>query len=186
MIICKMSNFNWDSVWQVGCGTGSRDYREVFFAYGLMAMGARGDEGPFDEKFRPYDVPKRWKDATRKVRTIAVKMELGDTIILKHGKSIVGIGRVIGEYCYDNYFDWRIRFNLELEKVTLENPYVDIPFSETRLDDVDGWDLRHTRKVEWWRDTDVPCDTLSRGACDSVYSSVTIKKAKKFLKTAKK
>lgn len=173
-------------MWQVGCGAGPRDYREVLFSFGIVAMGARGDEGPYDPEIRPYNDVTIWEDAQRKIRALAVDMDIGDTIILKHGKKIVGIGKVTGEYLYDDNDDWKSDFSIELMETSKKDRVVDIPLDKTRLDDVEGWDLMHTRRVDWWRGVDFPCNSLSRGACDWVYSEKTIKCAKIFIKTAQK
>ena len=86
------SDFNWVNVWQIGCGNGDRDFRQVFFDYGILLMGASYDMGPYDEKIRPYDNRDEWGDCNDKIWPVAVGMELGDTVILKNGKKKGGCG----------------------------------------------------------------------------------------------
>jgi len=102
------NEFNWDIVWQVGCGDFNRDFRDVFFDYGMLVIGASDDLGPHDENIRPYNTRDDWGDASDKIWPVAVGMEIGDTIILKNGKKIVGVGKITSEYMYDAYSDWKI------------------------------------------------------------------------------
>ena len=49
------NQFDWRRVWQVGCGDGSRDYSNLFLQFGLVAVGAVYDRGPYHADHRPYD-----------------------------------------------------------------------------------------------------------------------------------
>ena len=127
--------------WQVAAGEGPRDYSEVFLKYGVILMGS-GHIGSFLEHPERFRGHKDWR---RKIVTLADRMKCGDVVILKRGQGakgrIVAAGRVTSEY------EW------------LE------PF-----DDVEGWDLRHGRRVEWFKpDSSTLVDGLARGTISRVY-----------------
>ncbi len=92
--------FDWENVWQVGCGDGSRDYRDLFLRFGLLAVGASSDLGPYHPDSRTYS-HRNAGDAKSKIRPLAKHVDIGHTVVLKKGKSIVSIGQVVGEYQYD-------------------------------------------------------------------------------------
>lgn len=181
----EISSFNWETVWQVACGDTTRDYRNLFFTFGLLSIACTDDEGPYDETKRPYD-SKEWKSALRDIYPIAAEMEIGDTVIAKKGKAIVGVGTITSDYCYDGFKDWKERFSEELEKSTILEPYVDIHFSKTRLDDVEGWYQMHTRNVDRYVGPEIKCKSLAITTVARARDPSTIKMAKRFLKNAKK
>ena len=181
----ELSAFDWENVWQVACGDTTRDYRNLFFNFGLMSIACKDDWGPYDETQRPYD-SKKWESALRDIYPIAVEMEIGDTIIAKKGKKIVGVGSITSNYYYDGNKDWKEEFSEELKNSSIREPLVDIHFSKTRLDDVDGWDQTHTRYVDWYTGPEKKCKSLAITTISGVNKPATIKAAKKFLKNATK
>ena len=105
--------------WQVAAGEGPRDYSDVFLKYGVMFMGS-GNRGPYPEHREWYKAQK-WGT---KIVALGDQVQCGDTIILKRPHRsqwrVVAVGRVVGEY------EWLEQFG-----------------------DVEGWDLQHSRRVEW-------------------------------------
>lgn len=176
-----MDTFDWDNIWQVGCGDQQRNYSPLFLDYGILAVGAEGDMGPYDGKSadRSYARSIAGDDAKAKIGPIAYEMEIGHTVILKNGKSIVAIGRILGDYCYDGRADWAEHWGKTLKATPGK---VEIPISDTRLDDVDGWDLRHCRKVDWKIPNDLgvsrECNSLTRSTVSRVYSDEVKNKAR--------
>ena len=127
--------------WQVAAGEGARDYSDVFLKYGVILLGS-GGPGSFLEHPERYKGQKGWQ---RKIVTLANSMKPDDIVILKKGHGakgrVLAAGRVTGEY------EW------------LE------PF-----DDVEGWDLRHGRRVEWVKpNAPILADGLARGTISRVY-----------------
>ena len=121
--------------WQVAAGEGTRDFSDVFLKYGVILMGS-GHPGSFLEHPDRYKGHKGWR---RKIVTLAEKLKRGDAVILKRGHGtngrILAVGRVASDY------EW------------LE------PF-----EDVDGWDLRHGRRVEWFKpNSPISVEGLARG-----------------------
>ena len=105
--------------WQVAAGEGAREYSDVFLKYGIMFMGS-GNPGPYPERREWYRAQK-WGG---KIVALADQVQGGDIVVLKrpHRRQwrIVAVGRVTGEY------EWLEQFG-----------------------DVEGWDLQHSRRVEW-------------------------------------
>ena len=135
--------------WQVAAGEGARDYSDVFLKYGVMLMGS-GHRGSFLEFPEKYKGIKGWQ---RKIVTLAEKVMRGDIVILKkgHGASgrIVAVGRVSGDYEFLPQFD-----------------------------DVEGWDIRHGRKVDWVRPTSqISVDGFSMGTIKRVLKAEVKEKA---------
>ena len=127
--------------WQVAAGEGARDYSDVFLKYGVILLGS-GGPGSFLEHPERYKGQKGWQ---RKIVTLANSMKPDDIVILKKGHGakgrVLAAGRVTGEY------EW------------LE------PF-----DDVEGWDLRHGRRVEWVKpESPKPVNGLARGTISRVH-----------------
>ncbi len=90
--------------WQVAAGDEGRNYSDLFFEYGIMCVGGENQ-----------------------IKTL-MKVEEGDTVILKRGKSeILGAGKIIKRDGVIHSKD------------------------EKWLGDFDGWDLRSYTNVEWHR-----------------------------------
>ena len=101
-----------------------------------------GNPGSFLEFPEKYKGIKGWQ---RKIVSLAEMVKQGDVVILKkgHGASgrIVAVGRVSGDYEFLPQFD-----------------------------DVEGWDIRHGRKVDWVMPpiSKISADGLSRGTIKRV------------------
>jgi hypothetical protein len=111
------------TVWQIAAGDGpERDYAPLFLRYGMAAVGP-GDPGAYSEHSEWY---KPGAGSHRGfLRPFCVELADGDLLILKRPKTqthwhIVAVGQVQGDYHY-----------------------------EPALDDVEGWDLQHMRRVRW-------------------------------------
>ena len=129
------------SYWQVAAGEGPRDYSDVFLKYGVILMGS-GHVGSFADHPERFRGHKDWR---RKIVTLADNMKRGDVVILKrpHRRQwrILAVGHVTSDY------EWLKPF-----------------------DDVEGWDLRHGRRVEWVKpDSPITVDGLARGTISRVY-----------------
>ena len=143
--------------WQVAAGEGTRDFSGQFLKYGVILMGI-GSPGSFLEYPEDYKGKKGWQ---RKIVTLAEKMKHDDVVIMKKrwGKSglIVAAGRVTDDYEFLEPFD-----------------------------DVDGWDMRHGRKVEWHvPDSPIDIEGLARGTVKRVHKSQITKEADRLLKEGK-
>ncbi len=146
--------------WQVAAGEGTRDFSDVFLQYGVMLMGT-GHPGSFlkhPERYRPYKGKKDWQ---RKIVTLADEMNCGDVVVMKKRwgtkGAIVAAGRVTGEYEFLEPFD-----------------------------DVDGWDIRHGRKVNWFRPgSPLNVNGLARGTVSRVHRGQILKEADRLLEEGK-
>jgi hypothetical protein len=115
--------------WQIAAGAGSRDYSASFITFGLAFVG--GDTH---------------------VETMG-KVELGDRVLLKWGKSILAAGQIVereGKFKGQDDKNW--------------------------LRDFDGWDLRAYCFVKWhilkdWK----PVDGLTRATIQKVHKKHLIK-----------
>lgn len=139
--------------WQVAAGEGTRDFADVFLQYGILLMGS-GHLGSFREHPERYKGIKGWQ---RKIVTLAESMDRGDVVVMKKRwgtkGEIVAAGRVTSDYEFLGPFD-----------------------------DVDGWDLRHGRKVNWFL-PDFPLDVngLARGTVSRVHKGQILKAADRLL-----
>jgi len=137
-------------IWQVAAGDGDRDYADLFLRFGLVAVGP-GDPGPFEENRGTYSGFKQWSF----LRPFHDDLQPDDLLVLKRprGKKweIVAVGRITSDYYY-----------------------------EEGLEDVEGWDLQHARKVDWRR---LPKETavggLTRGTLKRIVNQPTQKLAEK-------
>lgn len=122
--------------WQVAAGQGARDYSDIFLRFGVMLVGD-GTPGSFSENKGQYRRQGRHAHIVRFAEQVS---EDDDIVILKrpHHRQweIQAVGRVAGDYEYLAQFD-----------------------------DVEGWDIRHCRRVEWVRpSSSVITNGLSIGA----------------------
>ncbi len=129
--------------WQIAAGEGARDYSDVFLRYGVVLMGS-GHLGSLFDNPENYKGQKGWQ---RKIVNLAEGIQTGDVVILKRGHGnrgrIVAAGQVTGEY------EWL-----------------------TPFDDVEGWDLRHGRRVTWYEAAcPITVDGLARGTISRVHRS---------------
>ena len=109
--------------WQVAAGKGARDYSETFLKYGVMLIGDGEFGSYFDNKARYSGYGHNSR--LGRVEYFAERAVKGDSVILKrkHNRDewqILAVGKVTGDYEYLEQFE-----------------------------DVEGWDLRHCRKMEW-------------------------------------
>ena len=128
--------------WQVAAGEGARDYSDVFLKYGVMLMGS-GRLGSFLEYPEKFKGHKDWR---RKIVALAEGIKRDDIVILKRGQGakgrIVAVGSVTSDYEYLPQFD-----------------------------DVEGWDIRHGRRVRWLRcDSSKQVQGLARGTISRVHN----------------
>lgn len=126
--------------WQIAAGEGARDYSDVFLRYGVVLRGS-GRPGSFSEHPENYKGHKGWR---RRIVALAEGIKANDVIILKkgHGSTgkIIAAGRVTGGY------EWL-----------------------TQFDDVEGWDIRHGRRVSWVKASKpIALDGLARGTISRV------------------
>lgn len=127
--------------WQVAAGERARDYSDVFLRYGVILMGA-GNPGSFLEHPESYKGHKGWQ---RKIVTLAENMKPDDIVILKKGHGAKG--RVLAAGRITSSYEWFEPF-----------------------DDVEGWDLRHGRRVEWVKPVSpILVDGLARGTISRVF-----------------
>lgn len=140
--------------WQVAAGEGTRDFSDVFLQYGVMLMGT-GHPGSFLEHPKRYKGHKGWQ---RKIVTLAESIQRDDVVVMKKRwgtkGAILAAGRVTGEYEFLEPFD-----------------------------DVDGWDLRHGKKVNWFQpDSPIDVNGLARGTVRRVHNSQIQNQAERLLK----
>ncbi len=126
--------------WQVAAGEGTRDFSRVFLQYGVMLIGD-GGQGSFVEHTERYKGHRDWQ----KIMTFAEKVKLGDYVVMKRRwgtkGQILATGRVTSEYEFLDPFD-----------------------------DVEGWDLRHGRRVEWFKpDSPINVKGLARGTVSMIH-----------------
>ena len=138
--------------WQVAAGEGTRDYSDVFLRYGVILMGS-GHLGSFSEHPENYEGKKDW----RKIVTLAKSMDRGDVVVMKKRwgtkGEIVAAGRVTSDYEFLGPFD-----------------------------DVEGWDMRHGRKVNWFQpDSPIDVNGLARGTVSRVHQSQILNEADRLL-----
>lgn len=130
------------TVWQIAAGDGNRDYHEVFVRFGLACVGP-GDPGDYFEHHDAYDQRSHWSYRPF-MRPFCEQLAEGDVLILKRPAGRRWAVLAVGEVCSDYHY-------------------------EPRLDDVEGWDLQHTRAVAWRAARDpVIVDGLSRGTLSRV------------------
>ncbi len=107
-------------IWQQACGDTDRNYSQICLKWGVILNGP-GHAGKYP------DCNKTLKDegwSSRKRTDLwrfSVGMKDGDFVVLRLGtNTVLGVGQIVGEY------EWHDCFI-----------------------DVDGWDLRHVRRVRW-------------------------------------
>ncbi len=118
--------------WQVGAGYGGesgggRDYSDVFLDFGVMLIGP-GEYGEYHNNVRDY----QQKKDGRRVKRLVHEVKTGHKVALK---------RPAGRD------QWQV-----LAVGVVESGYQWMPV----FDDVEGWDIRHGRRVEWRKPADGP------------------------------
>jgi len=110
------------AIWQLAGGPATRPYADVFFMYGVGLIGP-GDPGTWSQKRSDDDFIDEQGATGSFVRRFASEMQVGDVVLLRTGiATIAAVGIVASDYQYLNQFD-----------------------------DVNGWDLQHSRRVRWCR-----------------------------------
>lgn len=137
--------------WQVSAGYGGesgggRDYSDVFLDFGVMLIGP-GEYGEYFENAHRYE---QEKDG-RRVRWLIEEVKPDDVVALK---------RPAGR-------QWEI-----LAVGIVKSYYIWLPM----FDDVEGWDIRHGRRVEWMIPADGPkkIGGFTRGTLNKVCKAETI------------
>lgn len=108
------------TLWQIAAGEPRRDYRSLFIQHDVMLIGP-GDPGAFDSVKYPAG---QGASANSQVQNFATAPVPGDLVLLRVGHAVVAIGRI--PEGADTAYLWNELF-----------------------DDVLGWDLQHSRRVQW-------------------------------------
>lgn len=107
-------------VWQIAAGRSGRDYRSLFFAHDVMVMGPGRFGSAEDTDYSEGSGATIWNQ----IESFASRPQPGDRVIMRFGRSIIGIGEIPhgegNQYSFDECFRT-----------------------------VYGWDLRHARRVKW-------------------------------------
>lgn len=109
------------TVWQQACGDTDRNYADVCLNWGVILNGP-GNPGPWPDCAQ---VLREDGWSARKItglRRFTEEMKDGDLVVLRLGTGkVLGVGELVGEY------QWHDAFG-----------------------DIDGWDLQHVRRVNWF------------------------------------
>ncbi len=109
-------------IWQIAAGDSSRDYSDVFLKFGVVLVGP-GSEGNYFLNKDAYNNPNNWSYRAF-IKTFSEEIKIGDLVVLKrpygYDWEIIAVGEIISDYIFSTIFS-----------------------------DVDGWDLQHSRKIEW-------------------------------------
>ncbi len=110
------------ATWQIAAGDGARDYSSVFLKFGVILVGP-GSPGPYQTHAAEYNTPGEWAYRSF-IRLFVEEVGTGDFIVLKRPSGalweILAVGEVAGAYQHVEAFA-----------------------------DVDGWDLQHSRAINW-------------------------------------
>ena len=142
--------------WQVAAGDGERDYSKAFVKFGIMLVGP-GDPGDYFEN----------KDVYRKhpwgsvVKAFAERAQDSDIVVLKRPSKkqwkVLAVGKIKGDYQCLPIFD-----------------------------DVEGWDLQHCRKVEWFLpEGEMLIPGLARGTFSRIWKPAIAEQTKQALDSGK-
>lgn len=110
------------TIWQQAAGDTNRDYSPLCMKWGVILNGP-GQAGHWKEGGETRLRALGWSEhKLTDLRRFAEDMRPGDLVVLRLGTSkVCGVGRIVGDY------EWSDAFG-----------------------DVDGWDLQHVRRVEWF------------------------------------
>ncbi len=116
-----MNNSEKRHYWQQGGGNGNRNYINICLQFSVILNGP-GYAGPLnDETIKILRKDGVSKKAIADRKRFCFAMKEGDIVVLKIGlKRVYAVGVIIGEYLWSDLFA-----------------------------DVDGWDIRHVRRVKW-------------------------------------
>ncbi len=113
-------------LWQVAAGDNERKYDDICLDYNVMMIGP-GRFGRFDEKFyaQTGDTEEARRQISR-IRPFYRDARCGDIVLLRLGTDqVLAVGEIADE----------------------EPEYLE------EFGDIDGWDLRHVRRVRWFPNT---------------------------------
>lgn len=111
------------AVWQQAAGDTDREYAELCLRWDVILNGPGGD-APWPACKEALRQSGVTKVKLADLRRFAEDLKEGDLVVLHSGQTkLIGVGRAVGPY------EWSEEFG-----------------------DVDGWDLKHARRVRWlWR-----------------------------------
>jgi hypothetical protein len=121
-------NISNKKIWQQACGDTDRNYASVCLDWDVILNGP-GYAGAYPDCDTILNND-GWTSRKRTdIKRFAEKMEHGDIVVLRLGTSdVLGVGIIDGNYIWTDAFA-----------------------------DIDGWDLQHTRRVNWlWKAADTP------------------------------
>ena len=107
-------------IWQIATGEPGRDYRELFFKHDVMILGPSHLGDALENEYA-NGIP---NSSMSQVHNFAHKPKLGDRVIMRFAKDVIGIGQ--------------LPLN-EDEQYSFEKAF----------GNVYGWDLNHCRRVIW-------------------------------------
>lgn len=108
------------TIWQQAGGDRDRNYADICLKWGVILNGPGGD-APWPDCRETLSMDGIHQRKLTDLRRFAEEMKEGDIIALRLGTSeIVGLGEIVGPYEWDPMFG-----------------------------DIDGWDLKHVRRVRW-------------------------------------
>src|ERR1039458_6212850 len=110
------------NIWQVAAGGGERDYSKVFFDYGVMIICGRwlGYYRKREDKKNTEEYTTYRDPTNRKFIGQFFEAGIGELVVLKRGLEAIAVGEILGDYDFKEVFS-----------------------------DVEGFDLRHCRRVKW-------------------------------------
>jgi hypothetical protein len=143
--------------WQIAAGDSQRDYSEVFTKFGAMLVGP-GDPGDYFQNKDTYE-KYAWGSP---IKALAEQTRDGDVVVLKRPSKtqwkVLAVGRITSGYRYLPIFD-----------------------------DVEGWDLQHSRTVEWFSPKDkLVISGLVRGTFRRICNEEAIRQIRKVFLSGRK
>ena len=114
-------------IWQQAAGDSNRNYVGICLKWGVILNGP-GCDIPWP-KCKSYLNKNNYSRKITDLERFCEKMSEGDLVVLRMGTNeIFGVGKIVGEYEHHNCFS-----------------------------DVDGWDIKHVRRVKWlWKNKKNP------------------------------
>lgn len=109
------------TIWQVAAGDKNRNYSELCLRMGVILNGP-GYAGAWPECAETLREDGRSSKKLSDLKRFSIDMKAGDIVVLREGTdTVLGVGEVNGDYFWNDCFG-----------------------------DVDGWDLQHVRRVNWY------------------------------------
>lgn len=114
------------TVWQIATGETGRDYRELFFNHDIMILGPSHLGAALSHPYAD-GIP---NSPGSQVHSFAHNPKAGDRVLMRFGRSVIGVGQIPmgaeGHYSFNQTFEC-----------------------------VYGWDLCHTRRVKWAKNSNL-------------------------------